>query len=182
MNPQRPPGRGARQNGQALVEFGIIAPLFLLMILASIDFARLAYTYAAISAAARDGAREISLSADQSTDCSTIARIEAVGQGFPIRIDPHSISGNTDPNGPANASLGPQMPPPGVGYAYIWPSSSSAVPQESNCSSAGARPVSQTTHDVDVEIQYHFVPMTPLVAYVFPEVIVKTISVVHTEY
>ena len=182
MTPWPPGRRPGPRCGQALVEFGLIAPLFMLIIFASIDFARLAYTYAAISAAARDGAREISLSADQSTDCSTIARIEAVGQGFPIRMDPHSVSGNTDPNGPADASLGPQAPPPSVGYAYIWPSSSSAVPQESNCTSAGARPVSQTTHDVDVEIQYHFVPMTPMVAYAFPDIIVKTISVVHTEY
>jgi len=165
-----------------MVEFGLVAPLFFLLIFASIDFARLAYTYAAISAAARDGAREISLSTNQATDCSAIVKIEQVGQGFPIRMDPHSISGNTDPNGPSNNSLGPQAPPAGLGYAYIWPSSSSAVPQESHCTSAGARPVSQTTHDVDVEIQYHFVPMTPLVGSVFPEIVVKTISVVHTEY
>ena len=170
------------QAGQAMVEFGLVAPLFFLLIFASIDFARLAYTYAAISAAARDGAREISLSTNQATDCSAIVKIEQVGQGFPIRMDPHSISGNTDPNGPSNNSLGPQAPPAGLGYAYIWPSSSSAVPQESHCTSAGARPVSQTTHDVDVEIQYHFVPMTPLMGSVFPEIVVKTISVVHTEY
>jgi Flp pilus assembly protein TadG len=172
----------AGQRGQSLVEFGLIAPLFFLIIFLSIDFARLAYTYTAISAAARDGAREISLSSDQATDCTAIAKIEQVGQGFPLKIDPHSVVGNTDPNGPANATLGPQAPPDGIGYAYIWPSASSAVPQESNCTTGGPRPVSQTTHDVDVEIQYHFVPMTPLVSYVFPAVIVKTISVVHTEY
>ena len=45
------------QRSQALVEFAVVAPLFLLVVFSAIDISRLLYAYTAISSAARDGAR-----------------------------------------------------------------------------------------------------------------------------
>jgi Flp pilus assembly protein TadG len=49
------------QRSQALVEFSLVAPLFLLILFAAVDIGRLLYAYTAISSAARDGARTASL-------------------------------------------------------------------------------------------------------------------------
>jgi Flp pilus assembly protein TadG len=50
----RPRGR---RSGQALVEFVLIAPILLLMIMGLVDFARAWQTHHAIADAAREGAR-----------------------------------------------------------------------------------------------------------------------------
>lgn len=52
FGPRRPQGRG-----QALVEFAIVAPLFLLMLLSVIEFGRYVYTVQVLNNAAREGAR-----------------------------------------------------------------------------------------------------------------------------
>jgi Flp pilus assembly protein TadG len=44
-----------RRSGQALVEFALVVPLFVLVVLALIDFSRLLFTYISIA----DGAREM---------------------------------------------------------------------------------------------------------------------------
>ncbi len=48
--------RGIRR-GQALAEFALVVPLFLLLTLALVDFARGIFVYSVISSAAREGAR-----------------------------------------------------------------------------------------------------------------------------
>ena len=42
-----------KSRAQSLVEFTLVAPLLLLIIAVTVDFARVVYTYSAISAAAR---------------------------------------------------------------------------------------------------------------------------------
>lgn len=168
------------QRSQALVEFALISPIFLLILFSAIDISRLLYTYSAISSAARDGARTASLSGSLFSDCQIIQEVEMVGQGFPVKMDPNSLAGNSDPNNP-NGALQPSTPPPNVGYAYIWPAVATAYPPESNCNSAQQRAISPTVKHVAVEIQYHFVPLLPFVSSFAPNIIVKTISVVTTE-
>jgi Flp pilus assembly protein TadG len=46
-----------RVEGQSLVEFALVLPLFLLLVFALIDFTRLMYTYVSLSNAAREMAR-----------------------------------------------------------------------------------------------------------------------------
>jgi PKD repeat protein len=56
---QRPPDKGlpgARSKGQALVEFALITPLFLLLLLLAIDFGRVFFTYVEINNGAREAA------------------------------------------------------------------------------------------------------------------------------
>jgi hypothetical protein len=174
-------GRAVRsQRSQALVEFALISPLFLLVVFSAIDISRLLYAYTAISSAARDGARTASLASSQFSDCQIIQEVELVGQGFPVRMDPNSIAGNSDPNNPSGG-LQPTTPPPNVGYAYIWPAVATGDPPDLNCSSTQQRAIAPTVKHVAVEIQYHFTPLLPLVSTFAPNLIVKTISVVTTE-
>lgn len=168
------------QRSQALVEFALISPIFLLVMFGAIDISRLLYTYSAISSAARDGARTASLSSALFSDCQIIQEVKLVGQGFPVQMDPNSVAGNSDPNNPSG-SLQPTTPPPNVGYAYIWPAVATSDPPDSNCSSSQQRAISPTVKHVAVEIQYHFTPLLPLWSGLAPNLIVKTISVVTTE-
>ncbi len=168
------------QRSQALVEFALVSPLFLLVVFSAIDISRLLYAYTAISSAARDGARTASLASSQFTDCQIIQEVELVGQGFPVRMDPNSIVGNSDPNSPSGA-LQPTTPPPNVGYAYIWPAVATGDPPDLNCTSTQQRAIAPTVKHVAVEVQYHFVPLLPLVSTFASNIIVKTISVVTTE-
>jgi len=168
------------QRSQALVEFALVSPIFFLIMFTAVDISRLLYAYTAISSAARDGARTASLSGSTYSDCQIIQEVELVGQGFPVRMDPNSIVGNSDPNSPGGP-LSPSVPPPNVGYAYIWPAVATADPPESNCDSATPRAISTTVKHVAVEVQFHFMPLLPIVSGFASNIIVKTVSVVTTE-
>jgi hypothetical protein len=168
------------QRSQSLVEFALVLPLFLLVMFSAIDVCRLLYTYTAISSAARDGARTASLTGSLFSDCQIITEVEMVGQGFPVKMDPSSVAGDSDPNNPSGA-LQPTTPPPNVGYAYIWPAVATANPPDSNCNSSQQRAISPTVKHVAVEIQYHFTPLLPLWSGLGTNIIVKTVSVVTTE-
>jgi len=163
-----------------LVEFALVSPLLVLMLLLLVDFGRLVYTYGAIAWATREGARLVSLQPQQATDCAVIKRVVAVGRGFPLTPDPNSIKGNTDPNNPSG-SLVPTTPPAGTGYIYIWPAVAPRTPQDTNCDGT-PRLGSQTARDVAVQVQYTYLPLVPLIASFIPRMTIKTISVVHTEY
>lgn len=177
----RPKRNPWSQRSQALVEFTMVAPFFLIILFMAVDIGRLLYAYTAISSAARDGARTASLQVSLYSDCQIIKNIELVGQGFPVTMDPNSIVGNSDPNNPSGA-LQPTTPPPNVGYAYIWPAVATADPPDANCNSPiNPRSISQTVKHVEVEVQYHFTPLTPFVSALASNIIVKTISVVTTE-
>lgn len=180
MEPARLSNGRRGQRSQALVEFALVSPLFFLIIFAAVDISRLLYAYTAISSAARDGARTASLSASLYSDCQIIQELVLVGQGFPVRMDPNSIVGDSDPNAPSGA-LQPTTPPANVGYAYIWPAVATANPPESNCDSQVQRAIAPSVKHVAVEVQYHFTPLLPFVGAFAPNIIVKTVSVVTTE-
>ncbi|MHB8610951.1 MAG: TadE/TadG family type IV pilus assembly protein [Candidatus Dormibacteraceae bacterium] len=173
-------GFAPSQRSQALVEFALVSPIFFLIIFTAIDISRLLYAYTAISSAARDGARTASLIGSNYTDCQIIQEVELVGQGFPVRMDPNSLVGNSDPNNPVGA-LVPTTPPPNVGYAYIWPAVATADPPDSNCNATTPRAISPSVKHVAVEIQYHFTPLLPIVSQFTSNIIVKTVSVVTVE-
>ena len=178
--PARKADRQRSQRSQALVEFALVSPLFFLILFGAIDITRILYAYTAISSAARDGARTASLSGSLYTDCQIIAELELVGQGFPVRMDPNSLVGDSDPNAPSGP-LQPTTPPPNVGYAYIWPAVATANPPDNNCTSSTQRAIAPSVKHVAVEVQYHFTPLLPFVAAFAPNVIIKTVSVVTTE-
>lgn len=175
--------RGTR-GGQGLVEFALVAPIFVMSLFLLIDFSRLLYAFSSISSASREGARILSLKSDQFSDCYAFQQMEKVGEGFPLLADPNSVVPNNDPNAPGSGNNPTASVPSGKGYIYIYPAVSTASPPDvtPNCSSSTARSVSSTTKSVAVEIQYHFTPLTPLVGSLVPNITLKSISVTQTEY
>jgi Flp pilus assembly protein TadG len=167
-----------RRGAQSMVEFAIVAPIAVLMIMLLIDFSRLVYTYAAISWAAREGARMISLGPNINSDCSALLRVEQVGRGFPLMADPNSINTNADPN--TGGTPGPTTPAAGQGYIYIYPAVAT-FPPDTNCNGQPRR-LDGVHHDVAVEVQYGFTPLVPMFRTFIPDITIKTISVVHVEY
>jgi len=171
-----------RSSAQSLVEFALLMPVVFIILFLSIDFARLVYTYAAVSWAARQAARVVSMQPQASTDCAALQMAESTAQGFLLKPDNNSIVGNADPNGSGSPNANP-TPPGGTGLIYIWPAVATADPPDApaNCSGA-ARAVSPTVQDVAVQVKYTYLPMMPLISQMLPPITITTISVVHTEY
>src|SRR5262245_30055378 len=82
---RRPAPRPAtrRERAQALVEFALIVPVFLFLVVMAIDFRRLFFTYVQINNAAREGAN-FGASAPTNTasiDATVTSEQNAQGQG-----------------------------------------------------------------------------------------------------
>jgi hypothetical protein len=184
------PGQRA-SRGQSMVEFALVAPLLFLMISLLVDFGRLVYTYSAISNAAKDGARTLSLVPQANSDCLAIQHVESVAQAFKLKPDPNSLSGDADANSGGSPGPTPNSSiPGGQGYFYIWPAVSQAAPQDApgnaNCTGPASPPQrplpGNGVRDVEVQIVYHFTPLSPITAAIIPGFWIKTLSITRTEY
>jgi len=80
-------GRSARR-GQALVEFALVFPIFILILVAVFDVGRLIFTYNSLTNAAREGARLAIVNQDKA---AIVTRVEEVAFGNPL-----SNGGNPD--------------------------------------------------------------------------------------
>jgi Flp pilus assembly protein TadG len=70
--------RGHRQRGQSMVEFALITPLFLILVLGIIDFGWGLRAYVTLTNASREGARYgVTLPTNASDQTSNIAAIKA---------------------------------------------------------------------------------------------------------
>jgi hypothetical protein len=75
MKPKPMPGR----KGQELLEYALIAPIFLLILLVILDLGRVTYTYSVVQNAAREGARYGAIHPDNSTGIQTAVERLALG-------------------------------------------------------------------------------------------------------
>jgi Flp pilus assembly protein TadG len=75
-------------RAQTLVEFAVIAPFLVLLLLALFDFGRAIYAYNAISNAAREGARVAIVDQGPSSGGISLAAQEAANQATALAIDP----------------------------------------------------------------------------------------------
>ncbi|MHB8719530.1 MAG: TadE/TadG family type IV pilus assembly protein [Candidatus Dormibacteria bacterium] len=162
-----------------MIEFALVLPVILLIVFFTIDAGRLVYTYNSVDSIARDGARTASLSTELTSDCLTLQRVIAAGQGFPIATDPHSIAGDAEPNANEGTATGPSTPAIGQGFVYIYPAVAPSPPGPTNCTGS-PRPVS-TVHDVEVQVEYGFQPLTPLLGNLLGNIVVRSISVQQLE-
>ena len=101
-----------RSRGQALVEFAFVAPIFLLMLFAIIDFGRYVYYVQILNNAAREGARYAIVNGSESFTPAGPAQddpaVEAIVKNYAIGVigdstvlDVNSYWG-TPPNPPSN--------------------------------------------------------------------------------
>ena len=80
-------------KGQSLVEFALILPLFMLIVLGIFDFGRAIYAYSALHNAAREGARYGAVHHCDTAGIITMAQQMAAGLGEGI-----SVTSNIEPN------------------------------------------------------------------------------------
>ena len=70
-----------RRRGQALVEFALVLPVMMLILLAAIDFGRIMFSYIQITNAAREGAAYAATDPGDTADITTHALQETDAQG-----------------------------------------------------------------------------------------------------
>jgi len=178
-----------------MVEFAVVAPILMVSVFMLVDFARLLYTFSAISSAAREGARVLSVASTATTDCPAFQRMESMAQGFRLVPDPNSKLGDAavstgGASGPSSSSGVTN----GQAYAYVYPAEASGpapLDQSPGCTNTnGTTPTrrdaqtcgSTTCSQVEVFIQYKFQPLTPIVSSLFPNIVIATSSTTHLEY
>jgi TadE-like protein len=78
-----------RHSGQSMVEFAILAPIFFLLLLGTIDLGRAIYIYNTISDAAREGTRAaVPFDTPLPTNNTVIGAVQSkLGGGFNLQVD-----------------------------------------------------------------------------------------------
>ncbi len=131
-----------RHGGQSMVEFAVLAPIFFLLLLGTIDLGRAVYIYNTISDAAREGARAgIPFDTPLPTNTQVVAAVQSkLGGGFQLLTDPCAGT-------PAVAGSCPTTPTtPNTGF--IWYSPGIGAP--------GRQPIA-------VKISFLFQPWIPVI-------------------
>jgi Flp pilus assembly protein TadG len=130
-----------RHSGQSMVEFAVLAPIFFLLLLGTIDLGRAVYIYNTISDAAREGTRAaIPFDSPLPTSAAVIGAVQSkLGGGFTLTTDP--CSGQ-----PVTGACPATPTTPNTGY--IWYSSGIGTPGRGS---------------VTVKISFLFQPWVPVV-------------------
>lgn len=111
-----------RERGQSLVEFALIAPLLIILMLGTIDFGRVYFAYVSVTNAARNGAHYASSSSDAAQDVDGIRNAAVADTTELLDTSPTnpgvSVATGTDSQGRLYADVT-------VSYAYTtifpWP-------------------------------------------------------------
>lgn len=101
--------RPRRSDGQAMVEFALLAFVLVLLIFALFDVGRAIYAYNALSNAAREGARIAIIDQGPASGGVSLAAQEAANQATSLGLDPSDVNQvrvqyNT-PNAPGTCTL-----------------------------------------------------------------------------
>jgi Flp pilus assembly protein TadG len=166
-----------RQRGQELVEFALVAPVFLLLMLGAFDLMRAVQVSNTTADAARQGARQAvaaALAADQpfgssnGQPCSgTTSTSSATGTGCltdaKIKATVDTILSSVAASSSISTATPSACPAPQPGLASICISPSQAVR-----SAEWANPQHQGSFMVSVTVVVRYAPLTPVVAAVFP--------------
>lgn len=98
-----------REDGQAVFEFVLVLPFFILFILLLIDFAFLGFSYVSVSNAAREGARygAVNCGADACTEALIETRVLERSSGVVVDSNNVSVSWyqTTDRGAPVAVSI-----------------------------------------------------------------------------
>lgn len=150
-----------RDSGQSMVEFAVLAPIFFLLLLGTIDLGRAVYIYNSISDAAREGARAaIPFDTPLPTNAQVVGAVQSkLGGGFTLTTDP--CSGQ-----PVTASCPATPTTPNTGF--VWYSSGIGTPGRGN---------------VTVKISFLFQPWIPVIRDASGNgVLISAQSTMETEY
>lgn len=180
------------RRGQALVETAMLAPIIFLLLIFVFDLARAAYTWAAISEAVREGARNAitigTTTSAPSTDSTIIGAVKAFGVNLPL----HEVTGCY--HGHSSGSATPAPATGNTGYIYIVAPASGQpnAPQgQSTVSPAetvnvGCNAVNIAglgTYQLKIVVAYNFQPFTPFAQQFLPGGITMVASsTMYTEF
>ncbi len=93
----------ARQRGAAIAEFGLVFPIFLLMVVGTIEVGRGIWTYNTLAHAARQGARFAMIHGSQSP--TTAEEVRTVVRNAAVGLNPSQIAVTTTwPDGVARGN------------------------------------------------------------------------------
>ena len=131
-----------RHGGQSMIEFALLAPIFFLLLLGTMDLGRGIYIYNTISDAAREGARAaVPFDNPLPNNAAVLAAVQQkLGGGFALSPDPCLSTP------PCNTASTPNTPNSG----YIWYSS-------------GIGNITGVRHPISVKITFRFQPWVPVV-------------------
>jgi Flp pilus assembly protein TadG len=79
-------GYRRNESGQALVEFALVVPIFLLLLLGVVEFARAWNLYEVLTDAGREGARRAVVDNPATTEADIVAAIQAAGSRAGVSI------------------------------------------------------------------------------------------------
>ena len=170
-------------RGQSMVEFAMIAPFLVMILLMVIDCGRAAYDYATLAGAAREGARAaITTGSNRPANNRVIGAVETNAIGLSLVAG--SCVNDAPPVAPSMAA--------NTGLVYVGapldaPVNSPNAPSGQAPSAGGVcNPVipSYAGHNpLTVTIKYNFKPLTPFGSQFFANGIVMTVtSTMSTEY
>ena len=135
-----------RHRGQSLVEFALLLPVFVLLLMGILDFARAIYAYNAVGNAAREGTRTAIVNQNPN-DISARAATQATGLGI--------------------STVPVSCPPAGTNGVCVQFLTSDL---SATCSPAGIGCVAQ------VIVKYTFTPITPIIGNIIGSIPVSSTS------
>ena len=159
-----------RQDGQTLVEFALVLPVFLLAIFGLLDVGRLVYTNSALSQAAREGARlgatEASWTGRAGAACVDDA--DQIGSGNPgahvCPADAATLKAHVvDAVNGMTVALGP------LAAVYISCDADGSEPTSAWTEASGGNgcqdgPGGASGDVISVRVEYTFEPFTPVIS------------------
>jgi Flp pilus assembly protein TadG len=169
------------KRAQSMVEFAMVAPFLVMILLMVVDCGRAAYDYATLAAAAREGARAAITTGNNRPDNNRVigaVRLNGIG----LELNPGSCINDTPPPAPSM--------PANTGLIYVGAgagnTTTNAPAGQAPTAGGVCNPVvpSYAGHyALTVTIKYNFQPLTPFGSQFFPTGIVMTVtSTMDTEY
>ena len=88
------PGSRSHPSGQAMVEFGIVASVFLLLLFGIMQMAFTVYNYNTVCSAAREAVRYAIVHSPMSAKPATTSQIQQIAKDYAVALDPSLLTVN----------------------------------------------------------------------------------------
>lgn len=145
-----------RSRAQSMVEFAVLAPIFFLLLLGTIDLGRAVYIYNSISDAAREGARAtVPYDYPLPTSATLVTAVQSkLGGGFSLLADPCIAQRSAVNNACPTPDTASTTMPSNTGYIWYSP----VIPNDPS-----QYPAQPCHCPVTIKISFLFQPWIPVV-------------------